>query len=456
MDVDRLQAAVRGLILVLWCAGAALAAPPHAAPDQPVYRVTVKGPIIPIVATYLERTLREAEADQAVLLVVLDTPGGLVTTTQDIVQRMLDARVPVVVYVSPQGAWAGSAGVFITLAGHVAAMAPGTAIGAAHPVSLGEPKMEDKKDAGRDYGAEKAEHHLAAFARSIAQRRGRNAEWAEKAVRESLSLTASEAVKQRVVDLMAETPEDLLRRIDGRKVTVGEVAWTLHPQGRVTRELPMSAVERFLLILSNPGLAAFLLMFGVYGIMYELLQPGAVLPAIVGGICLLLGLYALGQLPISYAGLGLLLLAAVLFISDLALPGHGFLSVGGIIAMVLGSILLVPSGHPYLAVSWGAIAAMVVVVGGGFMTLATVVVRSVRRAPAAGTQAMVGALGRTLSDVASTGAVRVRGEIWSARTPGDSIPPDVPVRVVDEEQLTLIVERVPAAGEERGDEPCSS
>lgn len=430
------------LFVALACGFPAAAAAPV---PQPVYLLHVHGAVLPIVATYLDRAVGVCEQDGAICVIALDTPGGLMDTTQVIVQRFLAARVPIVVYVSPAGAWAGSAGVFMTYAANVAAMAPGTNIGAAHPVTLGGGGGEAPKG-GRDIMAEKLENHMASYIRTIAQQRHRNAAWGEKAVRKSVSLTASEAQAQGVVDLVATDLPDLLRQLKGREVEVAGAKRVLHPAAQVAREISMTWAERFLSTITHPGLAAFLIMFGLLGITYELMQPGAVLPGVVGAICLLLGAYAVGQLPINYAGLGLMLLAVVLFIADLKLAAHGVLTLGAIVAMVLGAVLLVPSGYPYLAVSWSAIAALTVVVGGGFMLLAVAVATSMKRRPITGASAMVGARGVAVTGLDPEGEVRVGGELWKARTARPPIAAGSAVRVAAVNDLTLLVEPAQEGG----------
>lgn len=411
-------------------------------PMTPVVVLSVQGPVVPILATYLDRGLGEAEREHAICVITLDTPGGLVATMQVIVQRMLEARIPVVVYVSPEGAWAGSAGVFITYAAHVTAMAPGTNIGAAHPVSLvpsgGEATRP--KEGGRDYVAEKSENHLASYARSLAQRRGRNEKWAEEAVRRSVSLTASEAVKQHVVDLESANLADLLQKLEGRRVTVAGQEMVLHPDPTAPRRIPMTWAEAFVFTISSPGLAALLMMLGTMGLIYEFTQPGAVLPGVVGVLCLLLGLYAMGQLPINYAGLALMLFSVVLFVADLKLATHGALTLGGVVSMVLGAVLLVPSAHPWFAISGATIGAMVIMVGGGFFFLALVVASSLRRQSITGASALVGTVGRAMTDLDPEGSVQVGGEIWKARVAGDALRQGAAVKVRAVEDFTLLVE----------------
>ncbi|HEX9205554.1 MAG TPA: nodulation protein NfeD [Candidatus Deferrimicrobiaceae bacterium] len=412
------------------------AAAPAAPPDPPLVLVaTVASPISPVTADYLSSVIERAEGENAALLVVeLDTPGGLDTAMRQMVQAIIRTRVPVAVYVSPPGARAASAGVLITLAADVAAMAPGTNIGAAHPVSVGGGPMDNTM-------SRKVENDAAAYARSLAESRGRNADWAESAVRESASLSEKQALSRNVVDLVAPNLDGLLAQVDGREVKKGEFRGTLRTkEARVTRS-PMGLRHRVLSALADPNVAYILMMIGIYGIFFELSNPGAVFPGVVGGISLILGFYALQTLSANYAGFLLILLAVILFLLEIKIASYGALTIGGIIALVLGSVMLFrASSDPFLRVSWTVLITMAVVSAAFFGGIVSLAVRSQLRKPVSGPEGMIGAAGEALADFDGTGKVRVLGELWDARC-------DVPLRKGDKvvvtarEGMTLIVAR---------------
>jgi membrane-bound serine protease (ClpP class) len=414
-------------------------------PRQRLYLLTVDGPILPITATYLDRGIGRAEEEGGIAVILLDTPGGLVEATRKINQRIFASRAPVVVYVWPAGARAASAGVYLLYAAHVAAMAPGTHLGAATPITLGEGPPDE--------GARrKMIEDMAAYARNLAQRRGRNPEWVEQSVRQGVSLTAQEAASRRVIDLLASDLQELSRELQGREVELaGGARVVLRPAGGPPVEVPMSAPERFFLVLSDPQLALILVMIGVYGIVYGLLTPGTYVPEVVGSICLVLGLYALGTLPISYAGLGLVLLAVGFFIAELKAPVHGALAAAGVVALVLGGLLLIPAGHPYLQISRTLLVSLALFSGLFFTVILGGVARTMRRPPLSGVEAMRGALGRVRTPLDPEGQVLVRGELWNARCPGARLAPGSRVRVVGCRGLTLEVEPVEAPDTKEAD-----
>ena len=400
--------------------------------------LTIDGVINPLTAQYLERGLREgAEAQAEAVVVRLNTPGGLESSTREMTQAMLASSVPVVVYVTPPGARAASAGMFITIAAHVAAMAPGTNIGAAHPVGLGgqtDPVM-----------AEKLVNDTAAPARAIATARGRNAEWAERAVRESVSITAEEAVEEGVIDLMAGDLQELLLQMDGRQVvtTAGEV--TLRTAEARVIDSPMNLPERILHVLADPNIAYILFTIGVIGVIAELYNPGTLFPGIVGGISLILAFTAFGNLPINWAGVLLMLLAIGLFVGELYTEGIGILAVGGLIAFVLGSLMLfsplTPTSPtmPDIRVSRWLIAAVAFGIAGFFLLVLRAVFEA-RRAPVAtGTQILIGHSGVATSDLSPSGTVRVESEIWSAVSESGFIATGEQIEVVGVEGVTLKV-----------------
>ncbi len=407
---------------------------PAAPPRAPVMVATIAAPISPVIADYLESAIHRAERDNATLLVVtLDTPGGLDLAMRQMVQAILKARVPVAVYVFPPGARAASAGVLVTLAADVAAMAPGTNIGAAHPVNVGGGSMDNTM-------ARKVENDAAAYARSLAERSGRNAEWAESAVRESSSLSEKEALKNNVVDLVAPNLADLLARLDGRVIGKGGETYTIRTKDAPVVRIPMGLRYRVLAALADPNVAYILMMIGIYGIFFELASPGAVLPGVVGGICLLLSFYALQTFSANYAGFLLILLALVLFFLEVKIHSYGALTLGGIAAMVLGSLMLFrESADPFLRVSWTVLITMVALSVVFFSAVISLAVRSQLRKPFSGSEGMVGETGEAVTDIDGKGKVRVVGELWDARC-------DRPIRKGDRvvvksvEGMTVVVE----------------
>jgi membrane-bound serine protease (ClpP class) len=396
---------------------------------------TIAAPIGPVTADYLSAVIERAEREDAALLVVeLDTPGGLDSAMRQMVQAILKTRIPVAVYVSPQGARAASAGVLITLAADVAAMAPGTNIGAAHPVNMGGGAMDNTM-------SRKVENDAAAYARSLAAGRGRNVEWAESAVRQSASLSERDALEKKVVDLLAASLPDLLARIDGREIRKGDMTEILRTKdARVTR-MPMGLRHRVLSALADPNVAYILMMIGVYGIYFELASPGAVLPGVVGGISLLLGFYALQTLSANYAGFLLVLLSVLLFFLELKIQSHGALAIGGIVAMILGSLMLFhESADPFLRVSWAVLLAMVGLSAVFFAAVISLAVRSQYRKPTTGSEGMIGEIGEAVTDIDPGGKVHVVGELWDARS-NRPVRKGEPVIVLGREGMTLIVER---------------
>jgi membrane-bound serine protease (ClpP class) len=321
---------------------------------------------------------------------------------------MLTAQIPIIVYVAPSGSRAGSAGVFITMAAHIAAMAPGTNIGAAHPVQMGE-KIDDKMEA-------KILNDTVAYIKTIAKQRGRNEQWAEKAVRESVSVKEDEALKLGVIDLVSPSLEDLLRSIDGRRVEIspGNVI-TLKVKGVETKDIKMSFRDQLLSIISNPNIAYILLMLGIYGLFFELANPGVILPGVIGGICLILAFFALQMLPINYAGVALILLGIILFIAEVKITSYGMLSVAGVISLLLGSIMLIDSPAEFLQISFVKFILPVVLVSAAFFLFALImVVRAHRRRPTTGKEGLIGRIGVATVDLKPEGVVEIRGELWNA------------------------------------------
>ena len=428
--------------LALWCflaAGAALAA--HHAADArkapPVLILDVADAISPGTAEYIAFGVEEAARRGAQLLVIrLDTPGGLVTSTRDIVKSIFGSRVPVAVYVAPGGARAASAGTFITMSAHVAAMAPGTNIGAASPVSGGGKQIQGDM-------RKKAMNDVAAFARAVASRTGRNTEWAESAVREAISVDEAEALRQKVIDLVAADVKSLLLAIDGRKIRLaggGEAVLATGDAEQVA--LGRSWRQKALTLLSDPNIAYILMLLGMYGLFFELSNPGSILPGVVGAISLLLALYALKVLPVNYVGLLLMGLAVVMFLLEIKVVSYGGLTIGGVIAMTLGSIMLIDSPDPYLQISLKVILPAVAGTAMFFVWIVGVGFRAQRPRPVSGAEGMLDQAG-VVSASSRRGAparVRVRGETWLADS-RERLRVGDRVRVVAMEGLRLRVEK---------------
>ena len=395
----------------------------------------VEGVINPVVVEYMTDSIRRAEETKAVAVIFqLDTPGGLVDSTREIVKALLNANVPTVVYVAPSGARAASAGTFITMAGHIAAMAPGTNIGAAHPVS------GEGKDIEGDM-RQKAENDLAAFARSIAEKRRRNAEWAEKAVRESVAVTEVEAREQHVIDIIAEDIPDLVKQLDGRQVSLVQGTVTLHTAGAAVRVQQMTWRQRLLAALSHPQIALMLLSLGSIGLLVELYNPGLIFPGVVGALALLLAFYSLQTLPVNYTGLLLIGLGMVMLILEIKVTSFGMLILGGIVAMSLGALMLIDSPEEYLRIPVSTIVLVVGTTAGLFLFVVGAAVRSVGRKPVSGREGMLGAIGMVRGRIEPTGTVFVHGTLWSARSASPIEVGEI-VRVIGIEGMRLTVEKV--------------
>jgi len=405
---------------------------PKFTPKPKVVILGLQEAITPLTASKIKEALRRAEEINAQALIIeLDTPGGLVTTTRKIVKMILNAEIPVVVYVYPPGAQAASAGTFITLAAHVAAMAPGTNIGAAHPVTMGQ-KMDEEM-------AKKAENDLAAFARSLAKLRGRNADWAEKAVRESVSITAEEALKLGVIDLIAESLSELLTSLEGRKVQLLRKEVVLHTKGARIVRIKEDLRSRILRLVTNPNIAYILLMLGLAGIYFELSHPGAILPGVVGSLCLILAFYAMHLLPVNYAGLLLIFLAGLLFFLEIKITSYGLLALAGFISLVLGSLMLFERSPEGLKISYQVLVPVLVTMALFLSGVTYLAVKAVRRKPTTGPEGLIGERGRTISAVGPRGGqVFVHGEIWQARSP-EEIPPGEEIIVTKIDGFTLEV-----------------
>lgn len=384
-------------------------------PAAHVNQIVVDATINPAIADFIhESIVRSSQEGAQALIIQLDTPGGLLNSTKSIVKDILGAPLPVIIYVAPSGASAGSAGVFITMAGHIAAMAPGTTIGAAHPVGSGGQNIEGDM-------REKIENFTASFSQTIAQRRGRNVEWAEKAVRESVAITEGEALQKKVIDIVARDIQELLRKAEGRKVEIGNAQVTLDfksarvADGTVTViPLEMRLKHKVLNIIADPNIAYLLMMAGILGLYLEFSHPGVVFPGLAGGICLLLALTAFQVLPINYTGLLLLLLGIGLLIAELFLPTFGILGVGGIVAFVLGSLFLFDTPEQEVLVNRSIILSVALSVGAFMLFLGTLAARTWRQRPVAGAEGLIGEVGEVRVRLAPRGKVWLHGEYWNA------------------------------------------
>ena len=398
--------------------------------QRQVLIMDLEGVINPATATYLERGLEQARKDEAALVVVrLDTPGGLASSMRTMVKAILNSPIPVVVYVAPRGAGAASAGVMVTVSAHVAAMAPGTNIGAAHPVSAG----------GGDIGktmSEKVVNDMASYGRSIAQEKGRNADWVEKAIRESVSITAEEAVKKNVVDLEAADIDELLARIDGREISLKQGKVTLNTKDLEKKYFEPGVRDRILKTISDPNIAYILMMIGLAGLYFELSHPGAIFPGVIGAISLILAFYSFQTLPVNYAGLLLIVLAIVLFIAEIKIASYGMLSIGGLICLTLGSVMLFED----VGVSLQLMAPTVVLIGGFFVVVSSLAFRAYRSKPKSGVEGMVGEKGLVKETIDPEGLVFVHGEIWRAVSE-EKLEPGEKIQVEDVDGLVLTVKR---------------
>lgn len=434
--------------------------------------LSVDDAIGPAITDYIERGLDRAnEAGAEIVIIRLDTPGGLDLAMRSIIQAIIASPVPVAIHVAPSGARAASAGTYMMYAAHIAAMAPGTNLGAATPVQMGgmpgmdppekpappaapEPDADADETAAQDEPVEtvpdnadamrkKIVNDAAAYIRSLAELRGRNAEWAEQAVREGVSLSAAEALEAGVIDLVARDIADLLQQLDGRTVTVQNAERTLNTGGLIVEAVEPDWRNELLAIITNPNIAYILMLLGIYGLFFELANPGYVLPGVIGGISILLALYALQVLPVNYAGLGLMFLGVALIVGELFMPSFGILGIGGVISFVLGSILLFDRESGNLAVSMPLISAVSLLSAGFFLIVIRSLYASRQRPVVTGSEELIGATGTVAADFSGAGIIHIHGEQWNARseTPmrgGDS------ARVIGRDGLTLLIEAVPS------------
>ena len=407
---------------------------PAPAAAKKIYLIKLDAPITPVVSEYIIKSIDKASKEAAEAVIIqLDTPGGLVESMREIVKKMISADIPVIVYVAPAGARAASAGVFITMAANIAAMAPTTHIGAAHPVTM-EGKMDKTMEA-------KVVNDLAAMARGIAEKRGKNAKWAEEAVRKSVSITETEALEEHVIDLIAPDIPALLKAIDGKTVELVLGKKTLQTKGAQVQEIEMGFRFRLLEIISNPNIAYILMILGFYGLYFELSNPGAIFPGVAGAICLILAFYALHTLPINYAGLMLIILGIGLFIAEAFITSHGVLGIGGTIAMLFGSVMLIDSSSPVLQISWAVIIPAVAMSAILFIITVSIAIRVYREKADTGKEGLIGMQALAKTEILADGQVFMRGEYWSAWSDEPISKGDM-VTVLDVEGLMLKVKKV--------------
>jgi len=405
--------------------------------------LSVDGTIVPVVNDYLDRGISQAEANESIACIIeLNTPGGLLNTTEDIVQRILNAEVPIVVYVSPSGSWAASAGTFITIAAHVAVMAPGTSMGAAHPVTVGEEMPEEV--------SKKVTEYSSAWIRSIAEMRGRDVEQAELAVSESKSFTASEALAANLIDFQADDLESLIRQLNGRKVTLASgreviIDTSDHALGRNE----MNPAERFLHVISDPNIAYILLSLATIGLITEISNPGLIFPGVVGGLCLFMAFYSLGVLNAYWAGLLLILLAFGLFVAEVFTPTFGILTAGGIVSLIIGSLVLFSHSSPAMEINRGLIAVVTILIAACIAFIVGAVVRGQRRRIETGAEGLIGRVAIAKTALAPKGTVLVDGELWKAEADDGKIEPGEEVTITKVEGLKLSVTQRKIKGRKR-------
>lgn len=405
--------------------------------QEKIYRMSINGVINPASAEYIEKAITKANAEHAQCLIIeMDTPGGLMKSMNLIVKNILASEVPVIVYISPGGSHCASAGVFIITAAHIAAMAPGTNIGAAHPVNLGE----GKADSSSLVMMEKVTNDAVSYIRSIAEKNNRNPDWVEEAVRKSVSITETEALKKKVINLIAKSFDSLLVQIDSMTVETVVGKKTIRTQHATVEKIERGWRFDLLDILTDPNIAYILMMLGMYGLFFEFYNPGSIFPGVVGGICIILAFYSFQTLPINYAGLALILFGLILFLLEIKITSYGALSIGGVISLLLGSMMLIDSPEDMLRISWGVIIPVVLVTLLFFLFIVGFGIKAQTRRITTGIEGMIGETGTVIEEIlpGKTGKVRVHGEIWNAQC-DQTAEKEARVKIVEVGNLTLKV-----------------
>jgi membrane-bound serine protease (ClpP class) len=425
------------LFLSLMAAGLSVLAQPKGSSAPHVDLIVIDGSINPAVDDFIRESLGRAKSTGArALIIQLDTPGGLLSSTRTIVKEMLSAQVPIMVYVAPSGAGAGSAGVFITMAAHIAAMAPATNIGAAHPVAGGGQEVKGVM-------GEKIENFTASFSETIAQKRGRNTEWAIEAVRRSVSITETDALKKKVIDIIAKDIEDLLRQADGRKVDLDGRMTTLSIKGATVVRHDMSLKQKIVNAIADPNIAYMLLMAGILGLYMEFSNPGVMFPGVTGAICLVMALISLQLLSFNYAGLILILLGIALLIGEAFMPSFGILGIGGVVSLALGSFLLFDTPNSDLTIDRSIIFTAIATMATLVLAISYLVFRSQKAKPTLGMEGLIGEIGEVRAKLSPSGKVFVHGEYWNAQTQADGqIDVGERVQIVGYEGMNLKVKRL--------------
>ena len=408
-----------------------LGSPGLAMAENEVFIIELEGPINPGTAMYVTRGLEKAVKQGAGLAILrLDTPGGLASSMRTIMKAMLNSPIPIAVWVGPSGAGAASAGVMVTVAAHIASMAPGTNIGAAHPVTAGGKDIDKTM-------SEKVVNDMAAYARGIAEDKGRNGEWVEKAIRESVSITADEALENNVIDLVAKDIDDLLQKIDGKEIRVSGRKVTLKTAGLKKTYFRPGWRDRVLKTISDPNIAYILMMIGLAGLYFELSHPGAIFPGVIGAISLILAFFSFQTLPVNYAGLILITLAIIFFIAEVKVTSYGILSIGGLISLTLGSIMLFED----VSVSLKLMLPTILLVGGFFVVVASLAFRAYRARPMSGSDGLMGEVGLVKERIDPEGLIFVHGEYWRAKA-GERVEPGEKVEVEGVDGLILSVKKI--------------
>jgi membrane-bound serine protease (ClpP class) len=404
--------------------------------SQKIISINVNDGINPSTAEYIQQGIEKAEKESAqCLLINLNTPGGLLTSTREIVTNIMQSKVPVIVYVSPTGAHAGSAGTFITLAANIAAMAPGTNIGAAHPVD-----MQGKSDAVMN---EKIINDASAFIRTIAEKRGRNIQWADDAVRNSVSITEEEALEKNVINVIANDQKDLLNKVDGKQIELNNGSKILHTKNATVETFEMGFFQKVLSRLADPNISYIIMMLGFYGLLFELFSPGAIFPGIIGVICLILAFYSMSSMPVNYAGLALIVFGIILYLLEIKMISHGMLAIGGTISVLLGSMILFRSSptENFVSLSWSVIISVTAFSAFFFLFLITMGLKAQKTKPVSGAKALIGKAAETLDTLDVSGQVRLMGETWNAVSLSGKINQNEKVIVKEIKGLTLYVSK---------------